>query len=100
MTEKSPRKHHRHPSEGRVLATVDRSEGKLSFWGLLANLSKNGIAATLVGNLAVGEVVTLQFCPGPKLAEVQVRARVSHQRGYYCGFEFLWLNDADRQTLE
>jgi PilZ domain-containing protein len=100
MTENSPRKHSRHASEGRITVTVQRSEGKLSFWGLVANLSKTGVASTVVGNLSLGEIVTLRFSPTPKLPEVQVRARVSHQRGYYCGFEFLWLSDADRKTVE
>jgi c-di-GMP-binding flagellar brake protein YcgR len=100
MTENSPRKHHRHASEGRVTITVQRPEGKLSFWGLVANLSKTGIACTVVGNLSVGEIVSLRFRPLSRLPEIQVRARVSHQRGYYCGFEFLWVSDADGRSVD
>ena len=100
MNENCPRKNFRYAAEGRITVTVQRSEGKLSFWGLIANLSRTGIASTVVGNLSVGEIVTLRFSPTPKSLEVQVRARVSHQRGYYCGFEFLWLSDADRRSVE
>ena len=100
MTENSPRKHPRYASEGRVTVTVQRPEGKLSFWGIVANLSQNGLASTVVGNLTLGEILTLRFSPLPGYPELQIRARVSHQKGYYCGFEFLWLNDIDRQSLE
>ena len=68
-------------------------------WGRSTELGQDGIGATLTGNLETGEIVTLEiplpFTPYP----IKVRAIVRYRQGLRYGFEFLTLNEAQRDTL-
>lgn len=50
------------------------------------------------GELEPGEFVLLQFSLASHALEL--RARVCHRRGYYCGFEFLVVSDLQRQHIK
>ena len=100
MKEKFARLHPRYSFDGRVSVATQRPEGKVWFWGLIANLSKGGMAATVVGDFRQDEVVTLRFSLGQISPQMEIRARVCHQHGYYCGLEFLRLSDAQRKCIE
>lgn len=68
-------------------------------WGRSTELGQDGIGATLTGNLQTGEIVTLEI-PLPLAAyPIKVRAIVRYRQGLKYGFEFLTLNDAQRENL-
>jgi hypothetical protein len=50
------------------------------------------------GELEPGEFVLLQFSLASHALEL--RARVCHRRGYYCGFEFLVVGDLQREHIK
>jgi hypothetical protein len=68
-------------------------------WGRSTELGQDGIGATLTGNLQTGEIVTLEI-PLPLAAyPIKVRAIVRYRQGLKYGFEFLTLNEAQRENL-
>ncbi len=79
---------------------VLRPDGMQAFWGRTADVSENGVAATVCGQLFIGDVVTLSFSPDRYSHPVEVRASVRFQRGFFCGFEFLILNPAQREQIK
>lgn len=77
-----------------------RNDGVHVLWGRSADLSENGIAATISGELFEGEVVTLSFSLAPGAAPLEMRASVRFRRGFFCGFEFLILTDEQRAQIK
>jgi hypothetical protein len=70
-----------------------------SCWGHSTEMGQDGIGATLTGALEVGEIVTLEI-PLPLSAyPVKVRAIVRFRQGLRYGFEFLTLNNSQRDTI-
>src|SRR5215470_15479288 len=70
-----------------------------SCWGRSTELGQDGIGATLTGDLDPGEIVTLEI-PLPLSAyPLKVRAIVRYRQGLHYGFEFLTLNDNQRDTV-
>ena len=68
-------------------------------WGRSTELGQDGIGATLTGELEAGEIVTLDI-PLPLSAyPLKVRAIVRYRHGLHYGFEFLTLNESQRDTL-
>jgi hypothetical protein len=73
-----------------------RSEGLLSGYAL--DLSESGMAAMLVMEVAIGEVVDLDF--ELPLGPVSVRAVVRERSAFRYGFQFVQPNPAHRQIVE
>jgi c-di-GMP-binding flagellar brake protein YcgR len=96
----SSRQGHRYYFDGRVNITVYRPGGKLDFWGRISDLSESGMGATVSGELSQGEFVVLQFSVSSSSPSLELRARVCHQRGYHCGFEFLIVSDRQREDIK
>lgn len=94
------RQGHRYCFDGRVNIAVYRPSGKLDLWGRISDLSENGMGATVSEELAQGEFVVLQFSVSRTSLPLELRARVCHRRGYYCGFEFLILSDKQREGIK
>src|SRR5580693_7959924 len=71
-----------------------------SCWGRSTELGEDGVGATLTGELETGEIVSLEiplpFSPYP----VKVRAIVRYRQGLRYGFEFLTLNNTQRDTIK
>src|SRR6266446_5873918 len=65
-----------------------------SCWGRSTELGQDGIGGTLTGDLEPGEIVALKS-PYP----LKVRAIVRYRQGLHYGFEFLTLNDNQRDTV-
>jgi hypothetical protein len=61
-------------------------------WGRSTELGQDGIGATLTGELETGEIVSLEI-PLP------LSAIVRYRQGLRYGFEFLTLNDNQRQII-
>ncbi|MGB8112793.1 MAG: PilZ domain-containing protein [Candidatus Sulfotelmatobacter sp.] len=68
-------------------------------WGRSTELGQDGIGATLTGNLQTGEIVTLEIPLPLTTYPIKVRAIVRYGQGLKYGFEFLTLNDVQRETL-
>ena len=68
-------------------------------WGRSTEMGQDGIGATLTGSLEPGEIVTLEIPLPLSPYPIKVRAIVRYRDGLRYGFEFLTLNDAQRDIL-
>lgn len=91
------RKFARYSFDTRLTISVHRSGAKHHLWGRTADISENGVAATVSDELRVGEVVSLQFSLGNQ--NMEMRAAVRFQKGHFCGFEFLTLQEQVREQI-
>jgi hypothetical protein len=70
-----------------------------SCWGRSTELGQDGIGATLTGDLEPGEIVTLEIPLPLSPYPLKVRAIVRYRQGLHYGFEFLTLNESQRDTM-
>jgi hypothetical protein len=68
-------------------------------WGRSTEMGQDGIGATLTGSLEPGEIVTLEIPLPLSPYPIKVRAIVRYRQGLRYGFEFLTLNDSQRDTI-
>ncbi len=68
--------------------------------GRSTDISIGGVGAVMLGELEVGQVVTLNFVLPIVQQRVRVRANVKHRNGFRYGFEFLSLSGPDRKAIE
>jgi hypothetical protein len=68
-------------------------------WGRSTELGQDGIGATLTGSLENGEIVTLEIPLPLTPYPIKVRAIVRYRQGLRYGFEFLTLNETQRDTV-
>ena len=71
-----------------------------SCWGRSVEMGQDGIGATLTGSLETGEIVTLEIPLPLTPYPIKVRAIVRYRQGLRYGFEFLTLNDNQRDTVK
>ncbi|MFZ0863187.1 MAG: PilZ domain-containing protein [Candidatus Sulfotelmatobacter sp.] len=71
-----------------------------SCWGRSTEMGQDGIGATLTGSLEPGEIVTLDIPLPLAPYPIKVRAIVRYRQGLRYGFEFLTLNDGQRDTIQ
>ena len=71
-----------------------------SCWGRSVEMGQDGIGATLTGSLETGEIVTLEIPLPLTPYPIKVRAIVRYRQGLRYGFEFLTLNDHQRDTVK
>lgn len=89
----------RYPIDVRLQVKMFQDGEFRSCWGRSTEMGQDGIGATLTGSLETGEIVTLEI-PLPLTAyPIKVRAIVRYCQGLRYGFEFLTLNDAQRDTI-
>jgi hypothetical protein len=69
-------------------------------WGRSTEMGQDGIGATLTGSLETGEIVTLEIPLPLTPYPIKVRAIVRYRQGLRYGFEFLTLNDSQRDTIQ
>ena len=70
-----------------------------SCWGRSTEMGQDGIGATLTGDLDPGEIVTLEIPLPLSTHPMKVRAIVRYRHGLHYGFEFLTLNESQRETV-
>ena len=70
-----------------------------SCWGRSTELGQDGIGATLTGELETGEIVSLEIPLPLSPYPLKVRAIVRYRQGLRYGFEFLTLNDSQRDMI-
>ena len=68
-------------------------------WGRSTEMGQDGIGATLTGSLETGEIVTLEIPLPLTPYPIKVRAIVRYRQGLRYGFEFLTLNEGQRDTI-
>ncbi|HUA16047.1 MAG TPA: PilZ domain-containing protein [Verrucomicrobiae bacterium] len=68
-------------------------------WGRSTELGQDGIGATLTGSLETGEIVTLEIPLPLTPYPMKVRAIVRYRQGLRYGFEFLTMNESQRDTI-
>jgi hypothetical protein len=68
-------------------------------WGRSTEIGQDGIGATLTGSLSKGEIVTLDIPLPLTPYPIKVRAIVRFCQGLRYGFEFLTMNDSQRDTV-
>lgn len=68
-------------------------------WGRSTELGQDGIGATLTGTLESGEIVTLEIPLPLTPYPIKVRAIVRYCQGLRYGFEFLTMNESQRDTM-
>jgi PilZ domain len=68
-------------------------------WGRSTEIGQDGIGATLTGDLETGEIVTLEIPLPLSPYPIKVRAIVRYRHGLRYGFEFLTLNESQRDTV-
>jgi hypothetical protein len=68
-------------------------------WGRSTELGQDGIGATLTGSLESGEIVTLDIPLPLTPYPIKVRAIVRYCQGLRYGFEFLTMNESQRDTI-
>jgi len=69
-------------------------------WGRSTEMGQDGIGATLTGTLETGEIVTLEIPLPLTPYPIKVRAIVRYCQGLRYGFEFLTLNEPQRDTIK
>src|SRR5271155_6277512 len=68
-------------------------------WGRSTEMGQDGIGATLTGSLESGEIVTLEIPLPLTPYPIKVRAIVRYCQGLRYGFEFLTMNESQRDTM-
>jgi hypothetical protein len=89
----------RYPLDVRLQARMFQDGDFQSCWGRSTELGQDGIGATLTGNLQTGEIVTLEIPLPLTTYPIKVRAIVRYRQGLKYGFEFLTLNESQRENL-
>lgn len=68
-------------------------------WGRSTEIGQDGIGATLTGEIETGEIVSLEIPLPLSPYPLKVRAIVRYRQGLRYGFEFLTLNDGQRDMI-
>ncbi len=93
------RQHARFHFDRRITARAFRDGRAQKFWGRTSDLSESGISVTFVEELEMGEVVTLDI-PLPSSPEpLNLSACVRYRSGFFCGLEFLVVNERQRTAI-
>jgi|ERR1700691_5257411 len=95
----SPRRYRRYPADIRVSVEVFRPGGSAAMWGRSTELGEDGIGATLTGEIEPGEVVSLELSLPVASVPLRLRALARYRDGLRHGFEFLALNEEQRELL-
>jgi hypothetical protein len=93
------RRFSRHRLDVRIEVSAFREGATIAFWGRTSEVGVDGVGATLTGELALGEVVWIEFPVAVPPYFVKVRGIVRYTQGLHCGFEFLALTEQQRNTL-
>jgi PilZ domain len=97
---RSMRRFPRFQLDVRMLVHIFRAGTNSTIWGRSTMLGKEGIGGTLTGELELGEVVGLEFTVPLHSHPVKLRAIVRYKNGFQYGFEFLAVDDQQRQAIQ
>ena len=94
-----PRRYPRFSIDARMQVRMFQGGEFRTCWGRSTELGQDGIGATLTGELESGEIVSLEIPLPLSPYPLKVRAIVRYRQGLRYGFEFLTLNDIQRQMI-
>ncbi len=83
----------------RVSAKVFRPDAPIELWGRSIEFGQDGIGVTLTGELAPGEVATLELTLPTSSTPLKLRALVRYRDGLRHGFEFLARDEFQREII-
>ncbi len=83
----------------RISVQIFRSGETTSFWGRSNELGEDGVGGTMTGELQVGEVVSMELSLPLAAYPLKLRALVRYRIGLLHGFEFLAINEQQRDVL-
>lgn len=83
----------------RVSAKVFRADAPVDLWGRSIEFGQDGIGITLTGELAPGEVATLELTLPGSAVPLKLRALVRYRDGLRHGFEFLARDALQREAI-
>ncbi|HZQ96558.1 MAG TPA: PilZ domain-containing protein [Candidatus Sulfotelmatobacter sp.] len=89
----------RYPLDIRVSAKVFRPDAPIELWGRSIEFGQDGIGVTLTGELAPGEVATLELTLPGSATPLKLRALVRYRDGLRHGFEFLARDEMQRDVI-
>ena len=95
----SARRYPRYPVDMRISVQVFRGGETSSLWGRSNELGEDGVGGTLTGELEAGEVVSMELSLPLATYPLKLRALVRYRIGLRHGFEFLAINDQQRDVL-
>jgi hypothetical protein len=78
---------------------IFRAGATTSLWGRSNELGEDGVGGTVTGELEVGEVVSLELSLPLAACPLKLRALVRYRIGLRHGFEFLAINEQQRDVL-
>jgi hypothetical protein len=93
------RRYPRFAIDARVQVRMFQGGEFRSCWGRSTELARDGIGATLTGDLETGEIVSLEIPLPLSPYPLKVRAIVRYRQGLRYGFEFLTLSEAQREMI-
>ena len=93
------RRYPRYAIDARIQVRMFQAGEFQSCWGHSTELGQDGIGATLTGELQAGETVSLEIPLPLSPYPLKVRAIVRYRDGLRYGFEFLTLDDLQREML-
>ncbi len=84
----------------RITMQLFREGEVISLWGRTNEMGRDGIGATLTGQLQQGEVVTMELTLPRCSRAIKIRALVRYRDGLRHGFEFLALTADQRRIVD
>jgi hypothetical protein len=84
----------------RISVQIFRSGETKSLWGRSNELGEDGVGGTLTGELEAGEVVSMELSLPLAAYPLKLRALVRYRDGLRHGFEFLAINEQQRDVLQ
>ncbi len=90
----------RYAIDTRITVVTLRSGKSVSMWGRTNEMGKDGVGATLTGELLPGEVVSLHLALPMSASTIKIRALVRYRDGLRHGFEFLAMNPENREMVD
>lgn len=96
---KGVRRFPRYAADFKLAIQLFRPSGSLSLWGLCSELGEDGLSGTLTEELRLGEVVSMEIALPAIGCALKVRAIVRYCDGLRHGFEFLALENPQREAL-
>ena len=96
----SARRFPRYPVDMRIAVQIFRSGETTALWGRSSELGEDGVGGTLTVELEVGEVVSMELSLPLAAYPLKLRALVRYRIGLRHGFEFLAINEQQRDVLQ
>jgi hypothetical protein len=84
----------------RIAVQVFRAGETTALWGRANEVGEDGVGGTMTGELEPGEVVSMELSLPLAAYPLKLRALVRYRIGLRHGFEFLAINEQQRDVLQ